>query len=129
MAYNPSNPNKYKNQASEYSASVSHVNSDLSVALSELNQVNEILGFSNNEAKGVSTGTNGCDDILTYNVLVGNEEIKSEIESIQNDLGMYTGLISSKATELDNEEKLEYERMMALKKAQEENGNDSITIE
>ena len=120
MAYDPSNPNKYKNQASQYNGSVSSVKGELEVALSELNRVNETLGFSNSESSGIATtGPGYCNDILTYNVIVSNEEIKTEIKNIDSDLGMYSSLISKKASELDKEEKEEYDRMMALLKAKE----------
>ena len=122
MAYDPSNPNKYKNEASEYCSSVNDLNSELDVALSELNLVNETLGFSSSESKGISAGgdTSVCKDVLTLNTIVSNEEIKAEIKDLQADLGHYKGAVSQAAIKLDAEEKEEYDRQQELLRKQRE---------
>jgi hypothetical protein len=130
MAYDPSNPNKYKNQASEYSGMVSGINSELGVALSELGVVNDTLGFNAVESAGVAAGdASSCKDVLTYNVIVSNEEIKSEITSLQSELGVYTSVLSNKAKEFDEEELREYleeqKRLEALKKKNNENQEET----
>lgn len=115
MAYDPNNPDKYKKQAKEYSACVNELSSELDVALSELNKVNDILGFTS-DGNG---DTSICKDALTLNVIVGNEEIKEELKNIQQDVSKYSSLITPKAIELDALEKAEYEaeqaRLNALK--------------
>ena len=124
MAYDPNNPNKYQKQAAEYASCCSSLDSELSVALSELNKVNETLGFTSKESKDIGDGgdTSACKDALTLNVIVSNEEIKSEIKELQQDLTNYTGLITPKAKELDDLEKAEYDA--AQKALNESNSSD-----
>ena len=115
-------PNKYKTQAGEYSSVVSSVTGELAIALSELDKVNETLGFSSAESKDISDGNNqsSCPDILTLNTIVSNEEVKQEINDLQNDLETYDSLITKKAKDLDDEAQAEYDSLIA---AQQENEN------
>lgn len=116
MAYDPSNPNKYKNQASEYSASVAATKGALESTMSCLNGVSNVLGLD----------PNNTNDVLSMNVIVGNEEIKAEVEALSADIGKYSGLISTKAKELDEEELQEYlaEQVRNSIKEKEDNNNE-----
>ncbi|MBP5684708.1 MAG: hypothetical protein J6X02_05590 [Bacilli bacterium] len=86
-------PDKYTNQAKEYNKCVDDVNTSLDNAIVELDNVNKLLGLDSESAK----------DVLTKNVLVGNEEIKDEIKYLVDDLDNYTTVISKVATDLDIE--------------------------
>jgi hypothetical protein len=95
-------PDKYTNQASEYGNCVQGISTSLDGAISELESINSMLGLDSDSAK----------DILTKNVLVGNEEIKEEIKNLVNDLGNYSGVVSKIAKKLDEEL---FEEAMAIK--------------
>ena len=97
-------PNYYKNQAAKYSGVVNKVNGKLDGAMSAISSINSIL----------SVGKDSSNDLLTYNVISGNEEIKNEIMTIQSNLGIYNALINAKAGELDKEEKRAYELYLRL---------------
>ncbi len=84
---------KYKNQASEYNKCVQGVNTTLDGAITELESINSMLGLDSESAK----------DVLTKNVLVGNEEIKTEIKSLVDDLGNYSVVVEKVAKDLDEE--------------------------
>lgn len=128
MAFDPSNPNKYKNQAKEYNSCIQELNNELDAALSELNKVSDTLGFTSS-GEGDSSIVK---DALTLNVIVSNEEIKEEIKSIQDEVSGYSSLITPKAVELDELEKAEYEaeqaRLRALKPQNENNNNTNNEI-
>lgn len=123
MSFNPNNykPNKYSDQAATYSTMVSSVDGSLSNAIGELNRSSQMLNF---DAKKKS-------DLLSYNVAANTQEIKSEIEEVQSNLSTYVGLISAKATQLDQEEKALYDAYMAMlraklaKEKEEEQKNNS----
>ena len=66
MAFDPSNPNKYKNQAHEYNSCVQELNNELGAALSELNKVNDTLGITSSGEGDSSLNK----DALTLNVIV-----------------------------------------------------------
>ena len=86
-------PDKYKNQASEYTECVQGINTSLESAINELNNVNELLGLDGESAK----------DALTKNVIVSNEEIKAEISNLAMDLEGYSDVVSKVAKDLDSE--------------------------
>ncbi len=117
-------PNKYKNQASEYNKCVQGVSTTLDGAISELENINSMLGLDSESAK----------DVLTKNVLVGNEEIKEEIKNLVNDLGNYSGVVSKIAKKLDEELfeeamaiKAEMDRQEALRRARlKEEAKDTV---
>lgn len=129
MAFDPSNPNKYKNQAHEYSSCIQELNNELDAALSELNKVNDTLGITSSGEGDSSLNK----DALTLNVIVSNEEIKEEIKNLQEEVSGYSSLITPKAAELDELEKAEYEaelaRLKALISQNEKNNTDNEIIE
>ena len=129
MAFDPSNPNKYKNQAHEYNSCIQELNNELGAALSELNKVNDTLGITSSGEGDSSLNK----DALTLNVIVSNEEIKEEIKNLQEEVSGYSSLITPKAAELDELEKAEYEaeqaRLRALKSQNENNNTNNEIIE
>ncbi len=112
---------KYVPQAEDYSSNVSTLQGKLTEAITELNNVENSLGLDPENAH----------DILTYNVIVGNNEIKEEITGLVDDLNFYTGEISTQAEVFDEEDRVEFEAAedarIANLKAQEEKKNNETT--
>ena len=121
MAFDPSNPNKYKNQAHEYNSCVQELNNELGAALSELNKVNDTLGITSSGEGDSSLNK----DALTLNVIVSNEEIKEEIKNLQEEVSGYSSLITPKAAEYEAEQA----RLRALKSQNENNNTNNEIIE
>ena len=99
MAFQGKYEAKYKEQAIKYNNKITDVNERLNSALTELNGVDTVLGLDPNNAH----------DVLTYNVLVSNNEIKTEIMDLVSDLSVYGQAITNKAEMLDQEEKELYD--------------------
>lgn len=111
-------PDRYKKEASNFNGNIDKVNSSLESAITSLNMVDEVLGFD----------AEGKNDILTYNVIASNEEIKSEIKDIKDNIRMNGSTIDVIAKKLDEEEKrqyeLEQERLERIKRAKEREKNE-----
>ena len=105
---------KYAPQAEGYNNSVTKLKEKLVDVQEELDKVDDTLGLDPENAH----------DILTYNVIIGNAEIKDEVEALVNDLDFYTGEITDAADRFDKDDKAEFEaaedRRIADLKAQDE---------
>ena len=111
---------KYVNEAASYSGSVSRVEGELETAKTSLGNVDRELGLD----------PENVHDLLTYNVIVGNKEIKDEIDSLVSDLGNYKSLISTKAEEIDRRiEEEERRRLAAQSETTDESTDNSSEIE
>ena len=110
------NPTKYRSEAATYSGSVSSVIGSLNSAMTSLNKVNSEIGFD----------TKGSNDLLSFNVISSNEEIKSEITNLESDLNKYSSFITTKAVELDAEAKRKFDADVArMRKLNAENDNSN----
>ena len=98
---------KYMEEASRYSSGVETYKTHLEETMNNLKKIDNSLGFNENDAK----------DMLTYNVIVSNQEIQSEIESLVSNLDNYTNIITTKAKEIDLEEERERIEREKLEKA------------
>ena len=105
---------KYVPQSEEYNSSVGTLKGNLDSALEELNKVENTLGLDPENAH----------DILSYNVIIGNSEIKEEITTLVSDLDFYTSEVSAQAKRFDEEDEAEFNRQedarIANLKAQQE---------
>ena len=79
-------------QASQYSSGINSLESQLDSTMTKLTRVDEELGLDPENAK----------DALTYNVIVSNQEIKDEIDSLMSDLNNYKSVMTSKAKAIDD---------------------------
>ena len=85
------NDHKYEGQAGEYGNSVNDVSTELNNVYVQLSKVDEMLGIDPENSK----------DLLTYNVIVSNQEIKDEIESLCNGMEGYVSVMVEKGKEID----------------------------
>ena len=85
------NDHKYEGQAGEYGNSVNDVSTELNNVYVQLSKVDEMLGIAPENSK----------DLLTYNVIVSNQEIKDEIESLCNGMEGYVSVMVEKGKEID----------------------------
>jgi len=110
---------KYGSEAASYSGSVSKVESELETAKIYLDNVDKELGLD----------PENVHDLLSYNVIVGNKEIKSEIDTLVSNLGIYKSLISTKADEIDRRiEEEERHRLAAQSGTIEESTENSSEV-
>lgn len=91
---------KYEPQSEEYGANVGTLKEKLASAIAELDGVENTLGLDPENAH----------DILTYNVIIGNSEIKDEIKTLVSDLDFYTSEVSDQAKKFDQEDEAEFNR-------------------
>lgn len=91
---------KYEPQSEEYGANVGTLKEKLASAIAELDGVENTLGLDPDNAH----------DILTYNVIIGNSEIKDEIKTLVSDLDFYTSEVSDQAKRFDQEDEAEFNR-------------------
>lgn len=115
---------KYVPQSDEYNSSVNSLKENLDSALTELNNVENTLGLDPENAH----------DILTYNVIIGNNEIKDEITNLVSDLEFYTGEVAEAAKNFDAADEEEFnraedERIANLRAQQEAATNSGETEE
>ncbi len=82
---------KYMVEAGEYNDNVSSIIRDLDNAQQKLEMVDKMLGIDPENSK----------DVLSYNVIISNGEIKEELDGLVSDLNNYTGLVSSEAKIID----------------------------
>ncbi len=80
----------YSSEAQTYASSVNAVNSELEVILNKINEIGRKFDI-NKEIK----------DMLTYNVIISNSEIASEVSTIIDSLHSFSSLIRSRANTLD----------------------------
>lgn len=114
MKYPAINQYKYRNQATSFSSMINSVNTELSNALTDLDTIDSTIGYNDK-----------ANDLLTANVLASNNEIKSEIKSVQFNLSHYDSLVSAKAKELDEQEMREaYQRYLKEKEKEEQENNN-----
>ena len=85
------NDHMYEGQASEYKGCTSQIDRELKKISVELGKVDKMLGIDPEKSK----------DLLTYNVIVGNTEIKDEIDSLCSNLGNFSDVLVKKGSEID----------------------------
>ncbi len=102
---------KYISQVISYTSSVANITSELSSTLDDLKEVENLLSYYD---------ANTTKDLLTYNVLVSNQDVYDEIDSLIHEMEQYIYPLKNKASELDA--KLEEQ---ARKKKVQEEGSDS----
>lgn len=87
------NDHKYEGQASEYGSCVTEIDTTLNDVYTELSKVDEMLGIDPESAK----------DMLSYNVIVCNQEIKDEITALCAGLEGYSSVMLEKGKEIDKD--------------------------
>ena len=86
---------RYQSESANYGLKVSSSTEILDDVFSDLSSIEEEFGIDPDTTQ----------DMLTYNVITSNSEIKSEVEDLTNLLNSYKSLIASRAYILDEEEK------------------------
>jgi hypothetical protein len=106
---------KFKDEATDYQGGIISLNKSLTSVTTSLENVDKILGLDPENSK----------DILSYNVIISNQEIKDEIRELTMDLDIYSSLVMNKAIEIDNIKEEEERQRLALLASEADEKSDS----